>query len=78
LTEYNNKMAESEANPELSAQLELGLAAATEPAPVKQESGHGNGKNGKVSYNLCPVCGMHTFGFVEGCAKCMSCGHSEC
>jgi ribonucleoside-diphosphate reductase alpha chain len=82
LTEYINKMADSEAKSELSAQLELGLAA-TEPATVKHEAGNKNGngkngKNGKVSYNLCPVCGMHTFGFVEGCAKCMSCGHSEC
>jgi ribonucleoside-diphosphate reductase alpha chain len=71
-------MADSEAKSELSAQLELGLAAANESAPVEQQSGHGNGKSGKVTYNLCPVCGMHTFGYVEGCAKCMSCGHSEC
>ncbi len=78
LTEYLNKMADNEAKSELSAQLELGLAASTEPAPAKAQSGHGNGKNGKVTYNLCPVCGMHTFGYVEGCAKCMSCGHSEC
>lgn len=34
--------------------------------------------NGKIRYNLCPVCGMHTFGFIEGCAKCVACGHSEC
>lgn len=81
LTEYINKMADSDSKSELSAQLELSLAAATEPAPVQQEAAQNhnkNGKNGKISYNLCPVCGMHTFGFVEGCAKCMSCGHSEC
>jgi ribonucleoside-diphosphate reductase alpha chain len=76
LTEYINKMADSEAKSELISQLELGLAAANESAPVHAEPV--GGKSGKVSYNLCPVCGMHTFGFVEGCAKCMSCGHSEC
>ncbi len=32
----------------------------------------------KIRYNLCPICGMHTFGYVEGCGKCFSCGHSEC
>lgn len=41
--------------------------------PEKKRNG-----NGKIRYNLCPVCGMHTFGFIEGCAKCMACGHSEC
>ena len=77
LTEYLNKMAESETKTELMSQLELGLAA-TESAPVRHEPEVASGKNGKVRYNLCPVCGMHTFGFVEGCAKCVSCGHSEC
>jgi ribonucleoside-diphosphate reductase alpha chain len=58
-------------------QLELGLmttASAIEsvaPAPKAP-----NQK--KVRYNLCPVCGMYTFGYVEGCAKCIACGHSEC
>ena len=32
----------------------------------------------KIRFNLCPICGMHTFGYVEGCGKCFSCGHSEC
>ncbi|MGE5582764.1 MAG: vitamin B12-dependent ribonucleotide reductase [Bacillota bacterium] len=86
LNEYIAKMAEAETKPDLP-QLELSLAA-TESAPVlneRHEEEHGNsGKNrkntksGKIRYNLCPVCGMHTFGFVEGCAKCISCGHSEC
>jgi hypothetical protein len=43
------------------------------PLPEKKKNG-----NGKIRYNLCPVCGMYTFGFIEGCAKCMACGHSEC
>jgi ribonucleoside-diphosphate reductase alpha chain len=77
LTEYLNKMAESETKTELMSQLELGLGA-TESASVVHEQEASNGKSGKVRYNLCPVCGMHTFGFVEGCAKCVSCGHSEC
>ncbi len=86
LNENINKMTESENENDESSQLELGLAE-SESAPVSNtqpetEHGHNgngkNGKNGKVRYNLCPVCGMHTFGFVEGCAKCVSCGHSEC
>lgn len=28
--------------------------------------------------DLCPECGEHTLVFEEGCAKCYSCGHSEC
>lgn len=39
---------------------------------------HGNGKQGKVRFNLCPSCGMYAFGNFEGCAKCLACGHSEC
>lgn len=34
-----------------------------------------------VSYKrveLCPDCGEHTLVYEEGCAKCYSCGHSEC
>lgn len=36
------------------------------------------GATAKVSHNLCPACGMHTLIHVEGCAKCLACGHSEC
>ncbi|MGQ9780291.1 MAG: LAGLIDADG family homing endonuclease [Bacillota bacterium] len=32
----------------------------------------------KVSFDLCPVCGIQAFGYVEGCAKCFACGHAEC
>lgn len=28
--------------------------------------------------DLCPECGENTLVFEEGCAKCYSCGHSEC
>ncbi len=28
--------------------------------------------------DLCPVCGNATFMNIEGCKKCVSCGHSEC
>jgi ribonucleoside-diphosphate reductase alpha chain len=59
------------------SQLELEL---NESEPGDANSGivpKKNG-NGKIRYNLCPVCGMHTFGFIEGCAKCIACGHSEC
>lgn len=28
--------------------------------------------------DICPSCGASTFVYEEGCAKCYSCGHSEC
>jgi len=28
--------------------------------------------------DICPSCGLSTFVYQEGCAKCMSCGYSEC
>lgn len=31
-----------------------------------------------ASFNLCPVCGTNAMVHVEGCAKCMACGYSEC
>ncbi len=33
---------------------------------------------GKQKADLCPECGEHTLIFEEGCAKCYTCGHSEC
>lgn len=33
---------------------------------------------GKQKADICPECGEHTLIFEEGCAKCYSCGHSEC
>jgi ribonucleoside-diphosphate reductase alpha chain len=60
-----------------SPQLELGLEpAGVVPQPAAAPA-TGPAK-GKVWYNLCPVCGMHTFGYGEGCAKCIACGYSEC
>ena len=35
-------------------------------------------KNKKVSFNLCPSCGMYAFTWAEGCAKCLACGYAEC
>lgn len=59
------------------SQLELELKESTMGDANSGIEPKKNG-NGKIRYNLCPVCGMHTFGFIEGCAKCMACGHSEC
>ncbi len=33
---------------------------------------------GSTSMDLCPECGQVTLVHEEGCAKCYSCGHSEC
>ncbi|MDY4610058.1 MAG: adenosylcobalamin-dependent ribonucleoside-diphosphate reductase [Sphaerochaetaceae bacterium] len=44
-------------------QLDLGLAAVT---------------NNGITPDVCPVCGNVTFINIEGCKKCISCGHSEC
>jgi ribonucleoside-diphosphate reductase alpha chain len=75
LNEYLKKMSEETVSHEVP-QLELGLAEMASGAqmaaePVKE-------KKGKIRFNLCPSCGMYTFGYFEGCAKCLSCGHSEC
>lgn len=31
-----------------------------------------------VTADICPVCGQATFVKIEGCQKCLSCGHSKC
>lgn len=46
-----------------SMQLDLGLASVT---------------NNGITPDVCPVCGNVTFLNIEGCKKCISCGHSEC
>ncbi len=33
---------------------------------------------GKIHGDICPVCGNATFIKIEGCQKCLSCGHSKC
>jgi len=33
---------------------------------------------GKKKADICPECGSSTLVFEEGCAKCYTCGHSEC
>lgn len=75
LREYLSKLEEN--GGQINApQLELGL---TETAPAASgDREREKPKNGKIRFNLCPVCGMYTFGYFEGCAKCISCGHSEC
>ncbi|OGM21778.1 ribonucleoside-diphosphate reductase, adenosylcobalamin-dependent [Candidatus Woesebacteria bacterium RIFCSPHIGHO2_01_FULL_38_9] len=32
----------------------------------------------KTAGDICPSCGASSFVYQEGCAKCYSCGHSEC
>jgi ribonucleoside-diphosphate reductase alpha chain len=76
LNEYLQKMNEDTVEHELSPQLELGLA---EMASGSQITGEPlKEKKEKIRFNLCPSCGMYTFGYFEGCAKCLTCGHSEC
>ncbi len=53
--------------------------AATLPPPEGVDPSQGAAeKKGGLSFNLCPSCGLNTLVHVEGCAKCMACGHSEC
>ena len=80
LNDHIRELKQNEELKEVDPQLELGLA---EMAPVQagpeMEPHAVEAKPGKkVRFNLCPVCGMYTFGYVEGCAKCIACGHSEC
>ncbi len=78
LSEYLMKLqAENNENEVIQPQLELGLVEsatsfANLPNPNQKPA------TPKTGYNLCPICGMYTFGYFEGCAKCISCGHSEC
>lgn len=75
LSEYLSKLGENGGSAD-APQLELGLAETAPAASMDRETE--KPKNGKIRFNLCPVCGMYTFGYFEGCAKCISCGHSEC
>ncbi|NLW46620.1 MAG: vitamin B12-dependent ribonucleotide reductase [Firmicutes bacterium] len=75
LSEYLSKLSQN-GLPVDTPQLELGLSETAPAASGNRETE--KPKNGKIRFNLCPVCGMYTFGFFEGCAKCISCGHSEC
>lgn len=36
------------------------------------------GETLEAEADICPVCGQATYVFEEACAKCYSCGHSEC
>ncbi|TCL69320.1 ribonucleoside-diphosphate reductase class II [Hydrogenispora ethanolica] len=76
LSEYLAKMNETAETAAVQPQLDLGLI---ESAPTVSEGiKPPRPSHGKMGFNLCPVCGMYTFGYFEGCAKCISCGHSEC
>jgi ribonucleoside-diphosphate reductase alpha chain len=72
------KLAQDDGDVAAPPQLELGLEPAAGLVPGQATAPATGPAKGKVRYNLCPVCGMHTFGYVEGCAKCIACGHSEC
>jgi ribonucleoside-diphosphate reductase alpha chain len=76
ITEQLRKKEEGEVS-EVQPQLELSLSEAA-PAEIKYAVEPKQNGTGKIRYNLCPVCGMHTFGYIEGCAKCMACGYTEC
>jgi len=50
-------------------------------AAAEAEAGEARKAGGAPSVpgaDLCPVCGHATFVHVEGCQKCLGCGHSEC
>lgn len=43
-----------------------------------ESRGGGKERKNSVTADICPVCGNGTFLNIEGCKKCLSCGHSEC
>jgi len=45
-----------------------------QPALIEDE----DTKVAAVHGDICPVCGNATFVKIEGCQKCLSCGHSKC
>lgn len=72
-------------NGEVKQSLFAAAAASDESAAVSEVSGgmlmHAQSElplEGKHKADLCPECGSHTLVFEEGCAKCYTCGHSEC
>ncbi|HYH02650.1 MAG TPA: hypothetical protein VEC37_06080, partial [Bacillota bacterium] len=77
LNENLAKLTEEALEKVVQPQLELGLMTTATAAEPVEASSAAKPKS-KIRYNLCPSCGMYTFGYVEGCAKCIACGHSEC
>ncbi len=53
------------------------MAPETAPAVRGQTAEVEAGPAGKTA-DLCPECGQATLVYEEGCAKCLSCGYSEC
>jgi ribonucleoside-diphosphate reductase alpha chain len=53
-------------------------AAAAPEAPAASEEGAVPPGQRAMKADLCPECGDATLVYEEGCAKCYSCGHSEC
>ena len=45
--------------------------------PLLYEDEDTKASNG-ITKDICPVCGQATFVKIEGCQKCLSCGHSKC
>jgi len=58
--------------PEISGE-QLGFAAATVPVETLSMSSPSTN-----THDICPACGTASLVHEEGCAKCYSCGHSEC
>lgn len=61
----------------LAAQDEVTATREVSAAPEHKDAGEVTGAP-RISYNLCPACGLNAMIHVEGCAKCLACGHSEC
>lgn len=76
LNEYLHKLKENNVESEIHPQLHLGLTETATGSQLQIEPKKNYSE--KIRFNLCPSCGMYTFGYVEGCAKCLACGHSEC
>ena len=69
----------------VSTEVKAALAESTEPATpdsplavVSTQSSLPYTSAPSTSMDLCPSCGQVTLVHEEGCAKCYSCGHSEC
>jgi ribonucleoside-diphosphate reductase alpha chain len=48
------------------------------PGPAGRVAAEGEVPAGGKTADLCPECGQATLVYEEGCAKCLSCGYSEC
>ncbi len=84
IAEYLEKMESPVMDEQSPGQKELSLSPSPQQLGIEglgtagKELAAARTRSGLPSFTLCPACGTYSFMFAEGCATCVSCGHSEC